>query len=85
MARPEKEALPYFIPGTTVTVEAGINGFICHTEDGALIARSPEEMLGVVLATTTNHAQLVAERKEAEEALGQTEELEGEIVPEACD
>ena len=61
----EQQNPPYFKSGENVTVEAGINGFIIHTEDGQLIAQNPNDLLGIVLAATTNHAAFVA-RQEAE-------------------
>ena len=59
----------YFKSGESVSIQAGVNGFIVYAEDGELIAVNPEQLMNIVLGNLTNHHELVAaqEAQEAEE------------------
>ena len=67
--------MQYFKTGEFVSVEAGINGFIVHTDEGSFVAGSAEQMLGIVMAMTTNHAEMAKQQQAANEAEGQDAEI----------
>lgn len=69
----------YFKTGESVTVEAGINGFIVHTEDGPIVTMQVDQMVAAVIQTTTNHIALEAQQKAAA-ALAEEEEQENVSV-----
>ena len=63
----------YFKTGESVTVEAGINGFIVHTEEGPVVTTQSDQMIAAIIQATTNHLAIEAKQKEtaaAEEAQG---------------
>lgn len=61
----------YFKSGESVSVQAGVNGFIVYAEEGEIIAVNPEQLMNIVLGTLTNHHELV----KAQEAAKAAEEL----------
>ena len=65
----------YFKTGESVTVEAGINGFIVHTEDGPIVTTQVDQMVAAIIQTTTNHIALEAQQKAAA-ALAEEQENE---------
>lgn len=79
----QQQQTGYFKPGESVTVEAGVNGFIVHTEKGVFIADSVQQMLALVLGATTNHAEIV-QRQQITSAL-QKAQQEAETAPAAND
>lgn len=74
----------YFKAGESVTIQAGVNGFIVFTEEGEFIAENAQTMLGYVLAATTNHAEYVRQAQEQaarRQAQEQTEKTPAQDAP----
>ena len=59
-----------FITGECVTVEAASNGFICHTENGAVLANGLNEVVGILAQTLLNSemVQQIANQQQAQAA-----------------
>lgn len=67
----------YFIPNTKVTIETGANGFVCRCGKDMFIAKDPQELLSVVLSTTTNHVRMVEMQKAQQQALAENKNADG--------
>jgi len=59
----------YFKTGESVTIEAGVNGFIVHTEEGPVLTTQIDQMVAAVIQATTNHIALDAKQKAAAAAV----------------
>jgi len=70
--------MDYMKTGESVTVEAGINGFIVHTEDGPFLANDIKVAMAVILAKLTNHAELIQSQEDAAAVVA---ELDAELEP----
>ena len=66
----------YFRTGESVTIEAGVNGFIVHTEEGPVLTTQIDQMVAAVIQATTNHIALDAKQK----ALAAAEEEQGGTI-----
>jgi hypothetical protein len=53
----------YFKTGESVTIEAGVNGFIVHTEEGPVLTTQIDQMVAAVVQATTNHIAIEAQQK----------------------